>query len=81
MRQTNDTLGFDANLFLTQEFGLAQNVRDLFSTYGVKPPESEAVRKWYVRGIPGAWLPQLMSLLELDRGAPVSLAPYTRLGG
>lgn len=81
MRHTADTLGFDANLFLTKEFGIAQNVLSLFSRYGLEAPKLETVEKWYRRrSVPGPWLPTLMSLLELDRGSPVSLAPYTRLG-
>lgn len=81
MRQTADNLRFDANLFLTEEFGVAQNVLALFSCYGLKAPKLETVEKWYRRrSVPGPWLPTLMSLLELDRGYPVSLAPYTRLG-
>jgi hypothetical protein len=81
MRQTADILAFDANLFLTKEFGLAQNVLVMFSRYGIESPKLETVEKWYRRrSIPGPWLPRLISLLELDQSAPVSLAPYTRLG-
>jgi hypothetical protein len=72
---------FDANAFLTKEFGGAHNVLALFTRYGLDPPHVTAIEKWFQRGsVPGSWLACLVSLLELDRGQPVSLARYTKFG-
>lgn len=73
---------FDALRFLEEKFHSPQRLMQFFRVYGVSAPEPEAVKKWFQREqIPSTWLPVLLTLLELDDGAPVSLAPYLRPGG
>jgi hypothetical protein len=72
---------FEARRFLTQHVGTAHDVPRLFSRYGLPGPLQGAAEKWYERdSISGLWLPRLLCLLELEQGAPVSLAPYTNFG-
>jgi len=68
---------FSAKRFLQSEVGTAPQVLVLCTLYGIKSPTLEAVQKWYSRdAMPGAWLAKLLGLLELEKGRPVSLAPY-----
>lgn len=68
---------FDALRFLRENFPTPQNVLALFTAYGLSCPSLAAIEKWYQRGsIPGSVLPTLLCLLELERGAPLSLVAY-----
>jgi hypothetical protein len=68
---------FNFKAFLTAELGTLNNVLVLFSQYGLKAPKSATVEKWLSRNsVPGTPFAVLLGLLELERGAPVSLAKY-----
>jgi len=68
---------FSVKEFLTTEVGPSQNVHALFSSAGLNV-EIDTVRKWYERdSIPGDKLALLLLVLEIDRGRPVSIMPYT----
>jgi hypothetical protein len=50
---------------------------DLILAYGFEQPQPSTAEKWWRRGaVPGAWLPVLLCILELEHGRPVSLLPY-----
>ncbi len=62
-------------------------LRDYFQTVGgvvshcraaeVEPPNEAQVQKWFDRNsIPGDWLTTLLTVLEKEKGEPVSLARY-----
>lgn len=71
---------FDTRGFLRNEFPDLSRLRPFVASYGEKVPSDEAVRKWAARGsIPAEWFALLIGLLELDRGAPVSLASYLKM--
>ena len=68
---------FSAKAFLEGEVGSAQNVLALFTSFGVDAPPLDTIRKWYERdSISCARLVEIVCLLELDRGEPVSFAPF-----
>ena len=70
---------FDTLMFLTAEVGSVQGVLTLFRVYGLEPPNTSAVEKWFQRGaIPGGWLAMILSILEVDRGKPVSVSKYIK---
>lgn len=71
---------FEARQFLKEQFANPQKVLSLFAFYGLSAPTLSAVEKWFSRGsIPGDAFPVLIAILELERGAPVSVTKY--LGG
>lgn len=68
---------FNARLFLEQNFQTVGGVIAHFRALGLEPPTQGQVEKWFARSaLTGEWLAALLSLLEAERGAPVSLAPY-----
>lgn len=68
---------FDAKRFLQDFFQTPAGLVAHFVAAGLEPPTEAAVEKWFQRNnIPGAQLTRILSLLEVERGAPVSLAPY-----
>ena len=68
---------FDARRFLTDNFQSVGGVIAHFRALGLEPPTQGQAEKWFARGtLTGEWLATLLSLLETERGAPVSLAPY-----
>ncbi len=67
---------FPVKEFLTAEIGPAQNVHALFSSHGLAV-EMDTVRKWYERdSISGDKLALILLMLEVDRGAPVSVMSH-----
>lgn len=49
----------------------------LANRYNLEVPSKPTIIKWFSRkSIPGEWWPVVIALLELHRGAPVSLANY-----
>ena len=72
----------DVKRFLRDHFKEPGGVVQFLKVYGADPlPNDEAVRKWFVReSLTGAWLGTLLAYLELDRGQPISLAPYLTKG-
>ena len=73
---------FNQNSFLRAKFGDADGVIGMLSAFGVDAPPKDTVRKWFERGgIPSAWLPMLLVILELEDGSPVRLAQFINDGG
>ena len=73
---------FDAKKFLQEQFRDANGVLGFLRAYGFAAPPYDTARKWFVRGnVPSEWLPLLICAVELERGAPVSLAQYVDFGG
>ena len=65
--------------FLKDNFADEERLVHFVKLMGGAPPTTGAVRKWYDRGsVPTEWFAQLLMLLEIDRGAPVSLIKYDR---
>ncbi len=70
---------FDAKRFLKDHFTYPSNVRVAFLRYDLEAPKLAAIEKWFIRGaIPGDQWPILLCILELDKGAPVSVAGYVK---
>jgi hypothetical protein len=70
---------FDTARFLKDKFRDPHGVVGFMTTYGVAPPPTDTVRKWFARDtVPADWLPVLLVLIEIDTGAPVSLAEYLK---
>jgi hypothetical protein len=68
---------FAAKQLLKDEIGAPANVLKLFQAFNFPAPKIETIQKWYTRdSISAEWLPQLLALLELNSGAPVSLSAY-----
>ena len=68
---------FQTKRFLLEKFGSVQGLLSFLRTYSAPLPGAKAVEKWFQReSIPSEWLPVLLCYLELDNGAPISLAPY-----
>jgi len=68
---------FNARRFLKEEFGSATEVVRLVQGYGITPPDVSAVTKWSMRGrVSATWLPVLLIVLHLEKGAPVKLTDY-----
>lgn len=69
--------GFNSTKFLKAHFPDCATMRSLLTAYGFAPPAADTAEKWWRRGsVPGAWLPVLLGMLELEHGKPVSLLPY-----
>lgn len=63
--------------FIVQELRTPQNVVAMFTRYGIDPPGYAAVEKWFQRGkVPSEWMFQILALMELEQGRPVSLMRY-----
>lgn len=70
---------FEATKFLRDNFRNSEELVAFLHAYGVRKLTISAVEKWFLRGsVPGAWLPILLVLLELEHGVPTSLSKYTR---
>jgi hypothetical protein len=68
---------FDVERFLRCYFRTPAELASFVRAYGLEPPAAATVDKWFRRAsIPGKWFPVLLAFIELDRGAPVSLAPF-----
>lgn len=69
--------GFNSTKFLKSYFPDCGSMRSLMEAYGFEQPLPEAAGKWWRRGtVPGAWLPILLGVLELEHGGPISVLPY-----
>lgn len=72
---------FDAKRFLQENFRSSVELVTFLRSYGVEPPLANTADKWWRRNsISGEWLPVLLAVLEIDRGAPVSIASYLTEG-
>lgn len=70
---------FDFKSFMACEVGDSHALVTLFKRYGVSAPKFDAIYKWRQRNtISIEWLIPLLALLELENGAPVSVAKYVR---
>lgn len=77
-QQTGEAMaGFNDAKFLKAHFADCATMRSLLQAYGFEPPAADTAEKWWRRrSVPGAWLPILLGVLELEHGEPVSLLPY-----
>ena len=68
---------FDTKQFVLDHFGTPEQLSAFIGTYNLPPPGHWTARKWVQRdGIPTKWFATILGLLELDRGHPISVAPY-----
>lgn len=68
---------FKTKTFLIERFGNVQGLLSFLRAYDAPLPGAPAVEKWFQReSIPSEWLPILLSYLEIEKGAPVSLVSY-----
>lgn len=68
---------FRAKDFLRDNFQSVAGIVAHCRAAGVEPPNEEQAQKWFQRNsIPGDWLTTLLSVLETEKGKPVSLAAY-----
>lgn len=72
---------FDARRFLKEKFHNPPHAHALLEGYGFRI-SLHAVEKWFQRAtVPGQWWPILIAILELERGAPQSVASYLAVEG
>ena len=72
---------FDVTGFLANNFGDADGVLGLTAKHCDRVPQRDTARKWFERGsVSSDWLPELIYALEIETGAPVSLAHYMKGG-
>ena len=70
---------FDFPRFLKTHWTSDRALHRLLKQYGVAGVSAAAVYKWWIRGsIPADHLPVVLALLELERGAPVSMAEFLK---
>lgn len=68
---------FDYAGFLADYCGDVDGVLGLLTEYYETGPTREAVRKWFTRsGVPAHWFPLILTVLERNSGAPVSVMAY-----
>ena len=68
---------FDTIRFLKDHFHTPPELSSMFRAYGIEPPRDGTVSQWFNRkSVPAPWFPVLLAVLELHRGAPVSVADY-----
>ena len=68
---------FNSTRFLQAYFANGGALRSLLAAYGFEQPLADTADKWWRRGaVPGAWLPVLLGVLELEHGSPISVLPY-----
>jgi hypothetical protein len=70
---------FAAARFLREYLNGARRVHEVLSRYERRVPSVSAIEKWYERdAIPGVWFPIVLSAIEREKGAPVSLTRYIK---
>ena len=70
---------FDFKTFLTDHWSDPATLHVFLEKRGIKTWSAQAVYKWWVRAtVPAEGFAILASLLEINQGAPVSLAKYVR---
>ena len=63
--------------FLTTHWADAHKLRKWILSYGMESPKYFTIDKWYARrSIPGQWFATILMLMEIERGAPISLKDY-----
>lgn len=68
---------FDMRKFLRAYWSDETQLCNWIAIYGQEPPKRAAAGKWFTReSIPAQWFATILMLLEIERGAPVSLIPY-----
>lgn len=68
---------FQTRRFLVDKFGNSPGLLAFLRAYQAPAPKPAAAEKWFQRAsVPSEWLPVVLSYLEIDNGAPVSLIPY-----
>ena len=69
---------FDYHKFLRDRWGDPDRLAEFLRTYG-KPVPRATINQWFRRkSIPAEHFATLLTLLEMDRGEPVSLVEYAR---
>lgn len=72
---------FDTKSFLIDCFKTPTGLIAFLRAYNADLPSDETARKWFQRGsVPADWFAYLLAWLEIDRGAPISLARYLDAG-
>lgn len=70
---------FDALAFLHEHWPTVEDLAAFLKTYDVEAISLYGMKQWYRREtIPADWLPVLLALLELEKGAPVSIAKHLK---
>ena len=70
---------FDTKAFLAEFWPSAPQLHEWLANYGVADVKPQAIYKWYVRkSIPADRFAVILGLLELERGAPVSLKGFLK---
>lgn len=68
---------FNSKKFFARYFPDMAGLPSLMTAYGFDAPQAAALEKWRSREtVPGAWLPVILGVLELEHGAPVSILPF-----
>jgi hypothetical protein len=68
---------FDTKRFLKDQFRTPPEAAAILRSYGVEPPNESTMQQWFTReSVPSKWFPILLAILELHKGAPVSIVEY-----
>jgi hypothetical protein len=68
---------FQTKRFLTDHFKNPPGLLAFLRAYRAPVPNAGAAEKWFQRAsVPSEWLPVVLSYLEIDNGAPISLVGY-----
>ena len=71
---------FDGRKFLDENFHTPHHALTILRQYGFEATLG-AIEKWWQReSVPGAWLPLLIAIKEIETGSPVSITKYVRRG-
>lgn len=70
-------MAFRTKQFLVENFQTVNGLVSFLRAYDAPLPKPTRVEKWFQReSIPAEWFAILLTYLEIDRGAPVSLTAY-----
>lgn len=71
---------FDGKKFLAENYHTPQHAQTVLSQYGFAVSLAAAEKWWQRESVPGAWLPVLIAIKEIETGRPVSVVKYLRAG-
>ena len=69
---------FQIKQFLVDNFGDPDKELEFLAGYGVHYERQALYKQWRRESIPADLLPLLLALLEIERGAPVSLVKWLK---
>ena len=69
---------FQIKQFLVDNFGDADKEMAFLAGYGIVYQRQALHKQWIRESVPADLLPVLLALLEIEQGAPVSLAKWLR---